>query len=53
MFKPIYGTDRRGGKMLPMCPNCSEPFYFERVCSWTNRQLYEKRKEREKEMGKG
>ena len=38
----------RGGKILPLCPNCTEPFYFEKVNCWTSRQLHEKRMEREK-----
>lgn len=42
-------SEYRGGKMLPCCPDCGKPFYFEKIKAWYNRQLYEKQKERERD----
>lgn len=38
----------RSGKALPCCPECNKPFYFEKINSWTSRELHEKRKAKEK-----
>lgn len=38
----------RGGKMLPCCPECGKPFYFEKIRAWYNRKLFEKQRERER-----
>ena len=33
----------RGRKMLPCCPRCKKPFYLEKIDSWVNTELAEKR----------
>ncbi len=33
----------RGRKMLPCCPRCKKPFYLEKIDSWMNTELAEKR----------
>lgn len=33
----------RGGKMLPCCPICQKPFYFEKITCWVDRKLHELR----------
>ena len=33
----------RGRKMLPCCPHCKKPFYLEKIDSWVNTELAEKR----------
>lgn len=33
----------RGKQMLPICPECKEPFYFEHINMWTNRKMHELR----------
>lgn len=38
----------RSKEMLPCCPECGKPFYFEQISSWTNRKMEEKRRERER-----
>jgi hypothetical protein len=39
-------SEYRGGKMLPCCPVCNEPFYFERIVSWVDRKMVELRVEK-------
>ena len=38
----------RSKEMLPCCPNCREPFYFENIDIWHSRKLYERQKEHER-----
>lgn len=37
----------RSKEMLPCCPECGKPFYFERIKRWYNRKLFEKQIQRE------
>jgi hypothetical protein len=38
----------RSKEMLPCCPECRKPFYFEKIKAWYNRKLHEKQVERER-----
>ena len=35
----------RGRKMLPECPRCKQPFFFEEIDGWINREWYEKQRQ--------
>jgi hypothetical protein len=39
----------RSKEMLPCCPECHKPFYFERINTWTNRRMEELRNKKESE----
>lgn len=43
VFKYLEKRYRRGKykerAMLPCCPECGEPFFFEHITSWFNRQM--------------
>lgn len=45
VFKDLE-SQYRSKKMLPCCPECGKPFYFEHITSWHNRELEEKRRAR-------
>jgi len=30
----------QGGKMLPTCPNCSQPIHLEKLSFWVNAEIY-------------
>jgi len=36
----------RSKEMLPCCPECRKPFYFEKINTWVSRKMEELRKER-------
>lgn len=38
----------RSKEMLPCCPECGKPFYFEQINTWTSRKMEELRRERER-----
>jgi len=44
-FRRLEG-EYRGGKMLPLCPMCGEPFHFEKIVSWVDRKMVELRVEK-------
>ncbi len=55
-YKPWLMTFRslesqyRGKTMLPCCPSCLKPFFFEEINAWSNRQMEELRRKKEKEQ---
>ncbi len=55
-YKPWLMTFRnlesqyRSGKMIPCCPSCYKPFLFDEINTWSNRQMEELRRKKEKEQ---
>lgn len=39
----------RGKKMIPYCPHCHRGFFFEEISGWTNREMEERRRQKEKD----
>jgi hypothetical protein len=48
MFRELESR-YRSKEMLPCCPECGKPFYFEQISTWTNRKLEERRRAKMKE----
>jgi ribosomal protein S27AE len=51
VFKDMEGR-YRGHKMIPNCPRCGEPFYFEEISTWSGKPYADARIKRFKESQK-
>ena len=40
-------SEYRSGKMLPCCPECHKPFFFEHINVWVDRKMEELRRSKE------
>lgn len=47
VFKKLESS-YRSKNYLPCCPECGKAFFFEHICSWVNRELEERRREKAK-----